>query len=242
MSDKQLAAQAAADLIPTGACVGLGTGSTADCFIEALARRVQQDNLMVTVVASSVISQINAERAGLSIVGLDTLNRLDVYVDGADEIDPDLTVLKGRGQDLVKEKLLAKAAKEFWIIADAGKQVGFLGENFPIAVEVMPYSLKLARQKLADLDVKAELRKQPDGGNVFITSAGNLVLDVRLPSSDAGLWARRLALVPGVVEHGIFHQLVNRALLASGGDLRTLYPEAETFAANSTDDGSTDGD
>ncbi|MDT8405783.1 MAG: ribose-5-phosphate isomerase RpiA [Methylococcales bacterium] len=244
MNAKQLAAQAAAALISPGMCVGLGTGSTADCFIDALARRVQHDNLTVTVVASSVISQINAEQARLTVTSLAAIDQLDVYVDGADEIAPDLTVLKGRGQDLVQEKLLAKAAKEFWIIADTSKHVSNIGQQHPVAVEILPAALKLAQQKLAQLDIQTTLRKQPDGGNVFITAAGNLVLDVRLPSGDTGRWARRLDAVPGVIEHGIFHHLVNRALIGDDTKVTTFFPENDAPEAFAMiyDDGDSDGD
>ena len=113
MNEKQIIAQRAAQRIENHMRVGLGTGSTANLFIEALAARVKQENLSITTVSSSVISAIYAKTCGLPVTSIEQCTQLDVYVDGADEVTPDLTLLKGRGSDLVREKLLAEASSAF---------------------------------------------------------------------------------------------------------------------------------
>ena len=121
MNDKQAVALEAASYVKNDMIVGLGTGSTANYFIEALAERQKTEGLRVTTVASSNISMIKAQSVGLTVISLAQISQIDLYVDGADEITPDNTLLKGRGYDLVMEKLLAKAAKEFIVVADKSK-------------------------------------------------------------------------------------------------------------------------
>ena len=137
MNDKQAVALEAASYVQHDMIVGLGTGSTANYFIEALAERQKTEQLRVTTVASSNISMIKAQSAGLTVLSLSQLSQIDLYVDGADEITPDNTLLKGRGYDLVMEKLLAKAAKQFIVVADKSKLVDRIGTNYPIPIEVI---------------------------------------------------------------------------------------------------------
>lgn len=204
MNDKQRVAEHAAQRIEKGMLVGLGTGSTANFFIEALARR--QDSLQVQVVASSVVSAIKAQDLGLPLRGIEQVSRLDVYVDGADEVTTDLTLLKGRGADLVREKLLAKASEAFWVLIDPSKQVQRIGQNSPIPIEVMPFAWQLVQRSLADIGGEALLRRNGDG--LFVTSYGSLVLDTTFaPAMDAATLNDRLNAIPGIVEHGIFKGL-----------------------------------
>ncbi|WP_022947749.1 ribose-5-phosphate isomerase RpiA [Methylohalobius crimeensis] len=223
MNDKQRVAHHAATQIRDGMIVGLGTGSTADCFIEALARRHREENLRVTTVASSLISTVKARNAGLPLVGLEQLTRLDVYVDGADEVAPDLTLLKGRGQDLVREKILARAADLFWVLVDPSKQVDRIGERFPIPVEVMPFAWQLVRTGLEAAGAHPELRLKDAGAAV--TSAGGVVLDTRfdekLPPTAVD---RLLNDLPGVLEHGIFRELASTVFIAADGRIEERRP------------------
>ena len=145
MNDKQCVAEHAASLVKDGMTVGLGTGSTANYFIDALAGRCAAEGLQIQVVASSVVSSIKAEQAGLRQVALEQISRLELYVDGANEVTPDMTLLKGRGADLVREKLLAKAADVFWVLIDAGKRVQYIGQNYPIPLEVMPFAWRMVQ-------------------------------------------------------------------------------------------------
>ncbi|MFM1956181.1 MAG: Ribose-5-phosphate isomerase, partial [Pseudomonadota bacterium] len=138
MNDKELVAFEAAKLAKNGMLIGLGTGSTANYFIEHLAKRQAEEGLKISTVASSTISAIKAQACRLSLVSINQIKQIDLYVDGADEITPNLSLLKGRGQDLVMEKLLAQAAHQFIVVADKSKLVNFIGEKFIIPIEVMP--------------------------------------------------------------------------------------------------------
>jgi len=148
MNEKQLVAIHAASYVQSGMLVGLGTGSTANFFIEELARKQREDGLKVTTIASSNISMIKAQSLGLTVIGLQQVSSIDLYVDGADEITPSMALLKGRGYDLVMEKLLAKAAKQFLVVADKSKLVDRIGTNFPIPIEVMPFAWQAAKKVL----------------------------------------------------------------------------------------------
>ena len=150
MNDKELVAQTALQYIENEMVVGLGTGSTANYFIEGLAKKIKKENLDIKVVASSTISNINANNAGLNCISLDGITSIDLYVDGADEItiNGSIEVLKGRGYDLIREKLLAKSSKKCIIIGDASKIVTKIGDNFPIPVEVSPIAWKITKKLL----------------------------------------------------------------------------------------------
>lgn len=222
MNDKQAVALEAASYVKNDMIVGLGTGSTANYFIDALAERQRTENLRITTVASSNISMIKAQSAGLTVLSLSQLSQLDLYVDGADEITPDNALLKGRGYDLVMEKLLAKAAKQFIVVADKSKLVNRIGENFAIPIEVMPFAWQAAKRSLEAIGGVGELRQNVAKDGLSITSYGSLVLDIRF---DASLDADRLnALInniPGVVEHGIFAKLASTILIADQGQIET---------------------
>jgi ribose 5-phosphate isomerase A len=207
MNPKQRVAVHAANLVKAGMTVGLGTGSTANLFIEALAKRNRSEKLGVTTVSSSAISAIKAKQAGLPVVSIDSLEALDLYVDGADEVTPDLTLLKGRGQDLVREKLLATAADQFYVLVDESKLVETLGEKFPIPVEVMPEAWKLVLHQLKPLGGRGELRLNTSGDNVAVTAHGSLVLDMQFDHVDSLELTMILDTIPGIVEHGIFSEL-----------------------------------
>jgi ribose 5-phosphate isomerase A len=222
MNDKQAVALEAASYVKNDMIVGLGTGSTANYFIEALAERQRTQNLRITTVASSNISMIKAQSSGLTVLSLSQLSQIDLYVDGADEITPDNALLKGRGYDLVMEKLLAKAAKQFIVVADKSKLVSRIGENFAIPIEVMPFAWQAAKRSLEAIGGIGELRQNVAKDGLSITSYGSLVLDMRF---DASLDADRLnALInniPGVVEHGIFTKLASTLLIADQGKIET---------------------
>jgi ribose 5-phosphate isomerase A len=222
MNDKQAVALEAASYVKNDMIVGLGTGSTANYFIEALASRQQQENLRITTVASSNISMIKAQSAGLKVLSLAQLSQIDLYVDGADEITADNSLLKGRGYDLVMEKLLAKAAKEFIVVADKSKLVSRIGENYPIPVEVMPFAWQAAKRSIEALGGSGDLRPNAAKDGLCITSHGSLVLDMRFDASiDSHQLNALLNNVPGVVEHGVFARLASRILIADQGKIET---------------------
>lgn len=227
MNDKQQIALHAANKIENGMIVGLGTGSTANLFIEALSDRVHNENLQITTVASSVISSIKAQAAGLALIAMEQISQIDCYVDGADEISPDLTLLKGRGADLVREKLLAKASKQFWVLADQSKFVARIGERFPIPIEVMPFAWQLVKQRLASIGGDAKLRYNANNDGFIITSYGSLVLDTVFDAdSDIDNLNLLLSDTPGIVEHGIFHNLASTVFTSQAGEIREIRATA----------------
>ncbi|MDO9280774.1 MAG: ribose-5-phosphate isomerase RpiA [Methylotenera sp.] len=218
MNDKQLVALQAAKYVKNGMLVGLGTGSTANYFIEELARLTRDEGLKFTTVASSTISAQKAQSLQLPIVALEHINCIDLYVDGADEITPDKTLLKGRGSDLVKEKLLATAATQFIVVADASKLVNHISQNFLIPIEVIPFAWQLAKKSLEKLGGIGELRPNAAKDGFWITSHGSYVLDMQFDKSlDASTLNALINNTPGVVEHGIFCGLADIVLIADNG-------------------------
>lgn len=218
MNDKQLVALHAAKYVKDGMLVGLGTGSTANFFIEELARLRQELGLKFTTIASSTISAQKAQSLQLPIVAIEHVSSIDLYVDGADEITPDNTLLKGRGSDLVKEKLLAKAATQFIVVADASKLVSHIGQNFTIPIEVIPFAWQMAKKNLEAAGGAGDLRPNAAKDGFWITSHGSYVLDMNFDSStDASTLNALINNTPGVVEHGIFHQLTDLVLIAQDG-------------------------
>ncbi|MCX4186703.1 ribose-5-phosphate isomerase RpiA [Methylophaga sp. OBS4] len=216
MNPKQRVAVHAANLVEADMIVGLGTGSTANFFIEALAKRNKLEHLNVTTVSSSVVSANKAREAGLPVVSIDLLNYLDMYVDGADEVTSELTLLKGRGQDLVREKLLASAADQFYVLVDESKLVDHIGQNFPIPVEVMPDAWQLVLAQLKHQGGYGELRMNAAGDNVAFTAHGSMVLDMKFEHIDSLELTMILDTIPGVVEHGIFSELATAVFI--GGE------------------------
>ena len=225
MNDKELVAQYAAEMVHDGMVVGLGTGSTANFFIEALNQRQVNEGLSVTTVASSAISAIKARECGLTVQDISQLSSIDLYVDGADEITPELTLLKGRGQDLVMEKLLAKAAKQFVVVADKSKLVNRIGEKFVIPVEVIPAAWQLVKHSLEKVGASGNIRLNAGKDNVAITAHGSYVLDMTFPANlDDATLNDLLNATPGVVEHGIFRGLTSLVLIADQGQIEERRP------------------
>lgn len=217
MNDKQLVALQAAKYVQDGMLVGLGTGSTANYFIEELARRQRDEGLKITTVASSTISAQKAQSLQLPIVALEHISSIDLYVDGADEITPDQTLLKGRGSDLVKEKLLAKAARQFIAVADESKLVEYIGQNYVIPIEVIPFAWQLTKSSLEAIGGSGDLRPNAAKDGFWVTSHGSYVLDMRFDNRDARALNTLLNSIPGIVEHGIFHGLTDAVFIAANG-------------------------
>jgi ribose 5-phosphate isomerase A len=223
MNDKQCVAIEAAKQVQSGMLVGLGTGSTANYFIEELARLQTQDKLHITTIASSQVSMIKAQSLGLKVMSLAQVAEIDLYVDGADEITPELSLLKGRGYDLVLEKLLAKAAKQFIVVADKSKLVDRIGTHFAIPIEVMPTAWQTAKHSLERAGGIGNLRQNTAKDGLCITSYGSLVLDMTFEKSitEENL-NNMINNTPGVVEHGIFRDLATTVLIADNGHITQL--------------------
>ena len=226
MNEKELVAVHAAKRVQDGMLVGLGTGSTANYFIQELARRRVEEGLQVTAVASSVVSTRKAQALGLPLVALEHLSRLDLYVDGTDEVSPELTLLKGRGYDLVREKLLANACDQFLVLADPSKRVDRIGTRFPIPVEVMPFAWGLVKRRLEEIGGSGDLRQTANKDGLVVTSYGSLVLDMVFdPALETAALNAFLNDTPGVVEHGIFRGLASAVFVAVDGKVEEHWAE-----------------
>ncbi|MDA1099804.1 MAG: ribose-5-phosphate isomerase RpiA [Proteobacteria bacterium] len=216
MSDeaKQMAARAAVELVQEGMRLGIGTGSTAAHFIRLLAQRVNA-GLSVTGVATSEQSAELCTRLGIPLTNLDETPTLDLAVDGADEFDGALNLIKGGGGALLREKIVAGAAKRFVVIADASKQVAVLGA-FPLPVEIIPMARQPLSLRLAELGAVATLRQTADG-EPFRSDENHWILDCAFGPTitDPPGLARTLSTLPGVVEHGLFCGMTERVLLGS---------------------------
>lgn len=227
MSDaKRQVAEAAAELVEPGMRLGLGSGSTALFFVEALGRRVAQGLDLQPAAATSKATEEAARRAGIALadmLSLDAPTALDLAVDGADEVDGALGLIKGGGACLLREKIIAAMAARFVVIVDASKCVAQLGA-FPLPVEVEPFGLAAtARHIEARLGVAPTLRQVR--GEPLLTDNGNLILDCALGAiADPAATAAALGAIPGVVDHGLFLGMADEVLVADGGSVRRLTP------------------
>ena len=215
-AQKQAAAGRALELVKPGTIVGLGTGSTARYFIEGLALRVR-NGLTVHAVVTSLESRALAEAGGIPIRERAD-GSLDLAVDGADEIDPAVNCVKGRGGALLREKIVAHASRQFVLIADETKLVGRLGRG-PVPVEVLPFLWEATSRSIESLGGRPQLRMAP--GGPFRTDNGNLVLDTSFGVVDAALGVA-LHGIPGVIEHGLFFGMARAAIVGSASGLRIL--------------------
>ena len=223
---KRQAAARALEEVRDGMQLGLGTGSTAKHFVELLGERVQA-GLKVIGVPTSEATRLDAMRCGVPLTTLDEIDHLDITIDGADEIDPELNLIKGGGGALLREKIVAAASARMVVIADATKSVPALG-GFRLPVEVMPFGLAATRRKVeaalaqAGCPGAAALRQGRDG-HVFVTDGGHWILDAASGQiADPKALADRLAGIPGVVEHGLFIGLAQAAILAGTDGIRVI--------------------
>ena len=215
MGDTALEAvgRAAADEVRPGTVVGLGTGSTADAFLRALGARVAS-GLRVTGVPTSEQTERLARELGIPVASLDAVGRIDLGVDGADEIDPALDAVKGRGGALLFEKLVAEACDDYLLIAAASKRVARLGTRLPVPVEVVPLGWEQTAARVAAVGVAPALRPGP-GGAPYRSDGGHFILDCETgPIADAAALAASLKQVTGVVDHGLFVGLATRVFFA----------------------------
>lgn len=218
---KKQAAARALELVRPGMRLGLGTGSTAKHFVDLLGQRVAA-GLDVLCVATSEATQAQALSLAIPMSSLDETPELDLTVDGADEVDPQLRLIKGGGAALLREKIVAAASRRMVVIADDAKLVDRLG-RFPLPIEVVPFGLEATRRAVAGAIAasgatgKLVLRKRPDG-SVLVTDGGHYILDAHLGAiAQPEALARALNMVPGVVEHGLFIGLACAAILAGPG-------------------------
>src|SRR6202051_148421 len=218
--EKEAAARASFGLVEHGQIVGLGTGSTAAYFIQLLGDAVKT-GLRIRGIPTSVRSGEQAASLGIPLTTLDECQQIDVTVDGADEVDPQLRLIKGGGGALLREKIIASATKQLVIVADASKRVPALG-RFPLPVEVIKFAKALIVKKIEALGANVSLRRGPDG-KPYLTDENNYILDCRFERiPDADGVGRQLSDMPGVVEHGLFIGVTSVVLIANGSEIVEL--------------------
>lgn len=227
---KTRAALAALELVQPGMKLGLGTGSTAAKFVDALGARVKNEGLDVVCVPTSEATARQAEALGIKLTSLDDVQFLDLTVDGADEIDNQLRLIKGGGGALLREKIVACASDRMAVIADGSKLVKTLG-SFALPIEVTRFGIHVTLNMIevlaAETGCVGEVKlRQTGDGQPFITDNGNLILDCSFGQiNEPELLAAALQMVPGVVEQGLFLGIADIAFIADEEDLTVLHAE-----------------
>jgi ribose 5-phosphate isomerase A len=223
---KRAAAARAIEMVKPGMRLGLGSGSTAAHFVELLGQRLRA-GLDIVAVPTSEATRTLAQRLGIKLASLDEVPELDLTVDGADEIAPDLSLIKGGGGALLREKIVAAASARMVVIADHTKWVATLG-RFPLPIEVVPFGLATIRRAVeaaaaaAGCPGPARLRVNPEG-HAFVTDGGHWILDAALHRiADPKSLAERLSGIPGVIEHGLFIGLAQTAIVANEEGVRLI--------------------
>lgn len=222
---KRKAAARALEEVHDGMRLGLGTGSTAKHFVELLGERVRA-GLKVIGVPTSEATRADGLRCGVPLTTLDEIDRLDLTVDGADEIDSALDLIKGGGGALLREKIVAAASRRMVVIADDSKRVAVLG-RFPLPVEIVPFgqetTARRIRTLLGDFGAVQDIRLRHSQGQVFLSDGGHLILDLHLGTiPDPEALAAGLKALTGVVDHGLFIGLASAALIGGAGGVMEL--------------------
>jgi ribose 5-phosphate isomerase A len=221
---KEEAARRALQLVSPGMKLGLGSGTTAKRFVDLVGEQVKR-GLRIVCVGTSQATEAQAQSLGIPLATLDDLPELDLTVDGADEIDPELRLIKGGGGALLREKIVAAASKRMAVIADSRKLVQRLGA-FPLPVEVVPFGLAATRRHiedaLAELDLVGPVRLRGDP-KPFVTDGGHYILDCSLGAIDQPeRLGKILSTIPGVVEHGLFVGFAHTAIIAGDDGVQVL--------------------
>jgi len=222
---KREAAEAALGYVKSGMVLGLGTGSTARLFLNGVARLVA-DGMDLKGVPTSLATAEAAKDLGVPLTSLEERPSVDLAVDGADEVDPKLDLIKGLGGALFREKIVAAAAQQFVVIVDESKLVSRLGVKAPVPVEVHPFGWRFAAKSLESLGASVDLRRA--SGEAFRTDNGNHILDARFRSlASVEKLAGQIDAIPGVVGHGLFLKMAGLVLVGTGKGVRTLRRSAK---------------
>ena len=219
---KQLAGEAAVTFIEDGMVIGLGSGTTATQMIYALGRRIQQGLRITGAVATSHASEDLARKLGIPLTDLDTHPELYLDIDGADEIDQQLRLIKGGGGALLREKIVASSARRFVVIGDTTKRVALLGQNTPLPVEAIPFAATPVIKRLEALGATVQLRRS--GDNVFFTENCNIILDCFFANgiNDPAELDASIHNIVGVVETGLFLDMAERAIIGGPEGITVL--------------------
>jgi ribose 5-phosphate isomerase A len=220
--EKEAAGRAAAKLVKDGDVVGLGTGSTAYFAVVALGERVKAGMKIVGIPTSTKTADL-ARGFGIPLTTFDEHPEIDITIDGADEFDPQLRLIKGGGGALLREKVVASASKKMVVVADSGKLVPVLGK-FPLPIEIISFARAVVEKKIIALGASPKLRTKPDG-SPYITDNGNQILDCNFGKiADPPALALTLSNIPGIVEHGLFIGLASVALVGRGDRVEEVRP------------------
>ncbi len=224
-AEKRTVGEAALRWVRSGMRLGLGSGTTSHWFIKELGERVRRGELNVEGIATSRDSEELARECGIPLITPRQGLVLDLDLDGADEIAPDLSLIKGGGGALLREKVVARASRYFLVLADASKLVQMLGA-FPLPVEVIPFTVPWVMDEIVKIGGSPVLRMKPDSGSEpYLTDQQNYILDSKFePIESPADLASRLEKIPGIAEHGLFLGYANSALIARGSEVLVLRP------------------
>lgn len=221
---KAAVGRAAAALVEDGMTLGLGTGSTTAFALHRIGERIRDDGLRVRGVPTSFSAERLARAAGIPLTTLDETPDLDLALDGADEVDPDLNLVKGRGGAMTRERIVAAAARRFVVLVDEAKRVDRLGTKMPVPVEVVPMAVEPVTRALARLGARAVVREGGGKDGPVVTDQGLWILDAHVDGglADAAAFASAVKALPGVLDHGLFVGLATTVLAASPGGVARL--------------------
>ncbi|NUN14194.1 MAG: ribose-5-phosphate isomerase RpiA [Myxococcales bacterium] len=236
--EKRRVALAAAALVSDGMVVGLGSGSTAALAVGAIGQRIRDFGLHIVGVSTSSATSQLAIREGIPLVTTTVPTRVDLTIDGADEVDPAMRLIKGGGGCLLREKIVASVSTRLVIVVDSRKWVGHLGETFALPVEVVPLAWPVVQDRLARLGGDVRLRLAKGGGSQagpFVTDEGNYILDVSLgPMLHPEELGAQISQIPGVVEHGMFLNMATDVITARGEEIEHIQRETITGVTGTT--------
>lgn len=220
---KRMVAGEALKYIEDGMIVGLGTGSTTAHFIQLLGKLVMEEGLEIYGLPTSYQAKLLALESGIPIIDLDEADAIDVAVDGADEVDPNLNLIKGRGAALTMEKIIDYRAGTFIVLVDEGKLVEYLGQRMPVPIEVIPAAWRVIKEELEVFNATSELRMAKNKDGPVITENGNFILDARFERIEDPLDLEiELNNIPGVVENGIFADIADIVLVGTKEGVKEL--------------------
>ncbi|MBN2960794.1 MAG: ribose-5-phosphate isomerase RpiA [Streptococcus gordonii] len=217
---KKMAGIKAAEFVTDGMVVGLGTGSTAYYFVEEIGRRIKEEGLQIIAVTTSSVTSQQAEGLGIPLKSIDEVDLVDVTVDGADEVDPNFNGIKGGGGALLMEKVVATPTKSYIWVVDESKLVEKLGA-FKLPVEVVQYGAEQVFRRFKRAGYKPAFRQKD--GQRFVTDMKNFIIDLDLGVIENPIeFARELDHIVGVVEHGLFNQMVDKVIVAGKAGVQVL--------------------
>jgi ribose 5-phosphate isomerase A len=221
-SEKEVAARASLKYVHDGQIVGLGSGSTATIAIRLLGERVR-DGLKIRGIPTSIASRDLALKLAIPVVTFEEFQQIDVTIDGADEFDPQLNLIKGGGGAMLREKIVASASQQMVVVTDSSKQVARLGK-FPLPVEVIGFAEPLVSKRIAELGARVVRRTDP-AGNPYLTDEGHHILDCHFGQiADPVALNIKLCDLPGIVEHGLFVGMASVVLMAKNGGVEEFRP------------------